>query len=64
MIPCPEEARGDVEVSLQDRDSFPKIPGILAKKKPWYNIVRKKSTIPTKPELCSVACTLDILAFS
>jgi len=44
MIPCPEEARGDVEVSLQDRDSFPKIPGILAKKKPWYNIVRKKST--------------------
>jgi len=42
MIPCPEEARGDVEVSLQDRDSFPKIPGILAKKKPWYNIVRKK----------------------
>ena len=35
MIPCPEEARGDVEVSLQDRDSFPKIPGILAKKKSW-----------------------------
>ena len=44
MIPCPEEARGDVEVSLQDRDSFPKIPSILAKKKPRYNIVCKKST--------------------
>jgi len=41
MIPYPEEARGDVEVSLQDRDSF-----------------------PTKPELCSFACILDILAFS